>query len=131
MERIRTQLNSGRVDLPIADPEPHCGRDKAVAARVGCFEANRDRMRRDLLRERGLPVGSGVVESACKQIVGSQLKRAGAAGRKRAPTPCSPLNAASNTTAGLTSSIGGLAAPQPHDQKMKNTLSFVRHFTIM
>ena len=109
MERIRTQLNSGRVDLPIADPEPHCGRDKAVAARVGCFEANRDRMRRDLLRERGLPVGSGVVESACKQIVGSRFKRV--------PASCSPSNAASRGAAGSASSIGGLAAPQPTDQK--------------
>ena len=34
-------------------------------------------MRYDRYRKRGLPVGSGVVESACKQIVGSRFKRAG------------------------------------------------------
>ena len=60
-------------------------------------------------RKRGLPVGSDVVESACMQIVGSWFKRT--------PTPCSQPNAASKTTAGPTSSIGGLAAPQPPDQR--------------
>ena len=34
-------------------------------------------MRCDLCRTLGLPVGSGVVESACKQIVGSRFKGAG------------------------------------------------------
>ena len=131
MERIRQQSNDGQVARVIDDPEPHRGRDEAVATCIDQFEADPDRMRCDRCRERGLSVGSGVAERACKQIVGSRLKRAGAAGRKRVPTPCSPPNGASKTTAGLTSSIGGLAAPQPHDQKMKNTLSFVRHFTIM
>ena len=41
-----------------------------------------------------------------------------AAGRRRAPTPCSPSNAASTTTDGLTSSIGGPAAPQPPGPKI-------------
>ena len=34
-------------------------------------------MRYDVCRKRGMPVGSGVVESACKRIVGSRFKRAG------------------------------------------------------
>ena len=34
-------------------------------------------MRYHFCRERGLPVGSGVVESDCKQIVGSRFKRVG------------------------------------------------------
>ena len=80
-----------------------------VVARFGYYEADRDRMRHDLCRKRGLPVGSGVVESACKQIVGSRFKRATA--------PCSPPIAASQTAVGPTSSIGGLAAPQPPDLK--------------
>ena len=33
-------------------------------------------MRYDLYRKRRLPVRSGVVESACKQIVGSRFKKA-------------------------------------------------------
>ena len=39
--------------------------------------AIRDRMRYDLCRKLGLSVGSGVVESACKQIGGSRFKQAG------------------------------------------------------
>ena len=34
-------------------------------------------MRYDLCRKRGLPVGSGVVEGACKPIVGNRFKQAG------------------------------------------------------
>ena len=34
-------------------------------------------MRYDLCRTRGLPVGSGIVESACNCIVGNRLKGAG------------------------------------------------------
>ena len=41
----------------------------------------------------------------------------GATGRRPGPTPCSPSNAASRTIVGPTSSNGGLAAPQPPDQK--------------
>ena len=88
-----------------------------AAACIPCCEANADRMRCDLCRKRELPVGSGVVENACKHIVGNRFKKSGSAGRKRAPTPCSPPYAASKTCVGPTSSIGGLAAPQPPDQK--------------
>ena len=52
-------------------------RSEAVAACIRTYEANADRMRCDRCRKLGLPVGSGVVERACKQIVGSRFKRAG------------------------------------------------------
>jgi len=35
------------------------------------------RMRCDPCRKRDLPVGSGIVESACKRIVGNRFKRSG------------------------------------------------------
>ena len=76
MDWIRKQLDAGRVDLVIADLKPY-RRLEAVAACIRYCEANRDRMRYDLYRKRGLPVGSGFVESACKRIVGSRLKGAG------------------------------------------------------
>ena len=34
-------------------------------------------MRYDLCQTRGLPVGSGIVESACKHIVGNRFKQSG------------------------------------------------------
>ena len=65
-----------RVDDVIADLKPH-RRLEAVAACIRTYGTSRDRMRCDLCRKRGLPVGAGVVESACKQIVGSRFKGAG------------------------------------------------------
>ena len=77
MDWIKAQLNAGRVAQVIAALK-RCGdRSEAVAACSRYYEANADRMRYDLCRKLGLPVGSGVVESACKQIVGSRFKRAG------------------------------------------------------
>ena len=48
-----------------------------AAACIPCCEANADRMRCDLRRKRGLPVGSGVVENTCRHIVGNRLKKVG------------------------------------------------------
>ena len=66
-----------RVAEVIAALKLYSDRSEAIAACIRYYEANADRMRYDLYRELGLPVGSGVVESACKQIVGSRFKRAG------------------------------------------------------
>ena len=77
MERIRKQLDAGQVDRVIADLKPHRDRHEAVATCIRYYETNRDRMHYDLYRARGLPVGSGIVESACKQIVANRFKGAG------------------------------------------------------
>ena len=50
---------------------------EALAACIRTYGANRDRMRCDPCRKRGLPVGSGIVESACKRIVGNRFKQSG------------------------------------------------------
>ena len=44
---------------------------------IGYFEENRERMNYPTYREQGLPIGSGVVESACKHGVASRCKQAG------------------------------------------------------
>jgi hypothetical protein len=44
---------------------------------IGYFEDNQHRMNYPEYRAKGLPIGSGVVESACKHVVASRLKRAG------------------------------------------------------
>jgi hypothetical protein len=41
------------------------------------FATNSDRMRYPEFREKGLFVGSGVVEAGCKSVIGSRLKRSG------------------------------------------------------
>ena len=74
MDWIRKQLYAGRVDRAAAALKPRRGRSKAVAVCIRTCEANRDRMRCDLCRKRGLPVGSGIVESACKRIGGGGFK---------------------------------------------------------
>ena len=76
MDWIRKQLDAGRAERVVAALKRH-RRFEAVAACIRYCEANMDRMRYDLYRRRGLPVGSGIVESACKRIVGSRLKGAG------------------------------------------------------
>ena len=48
---------------------------------------------------------------------GTGSKERNATGRKHAPTHCSPSDAASKTGVGPTSSIGGLAARPPPDQR--------------
>ena len=69
--------NGGRVAQTMAIPEPHRRRPEAVAACIRTCEANADRMQCDLYRKHGLPVGSSVVESACKHIFCNRFKTAG------------------------------------------------------
>ena len=96
---------------------PDATRVEGVAVCIRYYEANRDKMRYDLYRARGLQVGSGVVKAPASASSGTGSNNRGAAGRKRAPTPCSPSNTASKTTTGPKSSIGGIAAPRLPDQK--------------
>ena len=71
-----------------------------------------------LCRRCGFPVGSGVVESACEQIIGAGSNGRRVACRKRSPRSRAPSNAASTPTAGPTSSIGRSVAAKPHDQNL-------------
>ena len=75
IKTIKNQLNAGRVDDVIADLETY-RRLEAGATCIRTYGTNTDRMGCGLRRKRRLPVGSGVVESACKQIVGSRFKGA-------------------------------------------------------
>ena len=70
------ELESGRFEAVLAVLRSADGSDKAQEC-VGYMERNRDRMRYADFRAAGLCVGSGVVESACKSIVGTRLKRSG------------------------------------------------------
>jgi hypothetical protein len=50
---------------------------EAVDKKLSYFERNAARMRYGLFRAAGLFIGSGVIEAACKTIVGKRLKNAG------------------------------------------------------
>lgn len=50
-----------------------------LAQALGYFFHNRHRMRYTRFRREGYPVGSGMVESACKLVVEARLKQAGMA----------------------------------------------------
>jgi hypothetical protein len=52
-------------------------RHRVVQRVIRYYGRNRERMRYADFRARGLPIGSGVVEAACKCIVNSRLKRSG------------------------------------------------------
>jgi len=49
----------------------------AVQKEAEYFATNADRMRYPEFREKGLFVGSGVVEAGCKSVIGARLKRSG------------------------------------------------------
>ena len=77
MGEIKADLKAGRVHDVIAWLEPHRDRDPAVAACIDCYTKNRDRMRYDECIRRGIQIGSGVVESLGRQLVGKRLKQPG------------------------------------------------------
>jgi len=58
----------------LRDNHPH---NKTISQVLGYLRSNRHRMRYAEHRERGLPIGSGVVESACKMLVTQRMKNSG------------------------------------------------------
>jgi len=68
--KIDDLLAAARKAIPPAQTD---ATDKALAY----FDTNRTRMRYDLFRQKGYFIGSGVVEAACKTIVGLRFKGSG------------------------------------------------------
>ncbi|MCY3873137.1 MAG: hypothetical protein OXF88_02450 [Rhodobacteraceae bacterium] len=68
---------SGRWRWVIAAFTPHRHRDEAVAKCIDYFTANKAQMEFDKYRQQGMQIGSGVVESAGRQVVGPRMKRPG------------------------------------------------------
>jgi hypothetical protein len=61
----------------LTDAEANSEVAKALANEADYFDVNRDRMRYPEFRNKSLFVGSGVIEAACKTVIGSRLKRSG------------------------------------------------------
>jgi len=67
-----------RKDLPDGTPRRTQRRHRDVTKAVAYFTTNASRMRYGAFRDQGLPVGSGVVEGGCQNVLHVRLKRPGA-----------------------------------------------------
>ncbi len=70
-------LWDGRVAEVLAALEPYRTKGEGVADALSYFTTHQARMDYPSYRARGLQIGSGTVESACKQLVSARLKLAG------------------------------------------------------
>lgn len=74
-------LDNGEIEKIAEEARSALPKDEAAAKEactaIGYFETNKERMRYGTFIEQGLFVGSGVIESACRTIVGQRLKQAG------------------------------------------------------
>lgn len=74
----RKELDDGKVEDVITAIEKLLSLDKETREReIGYFEKNKERMRYADFRQRGLFVGSGVLEAGCRTVIGQRLKQSG------------------------------------------------------
>ncbi len=78
LETMRSALWHGDLPTVIAACEQLAPHSPAATQAVTYFRNNADRMQYDHFRAQGYMIGSGTVESGCKQIVTQRLKRSGA-----------------------------------------------------
>jgi Uncharacterised protein family (UPF0236) len=71
------RLWEGRVEQVLVELQQHLSSGEVVEAAVSYYSEHRGRMDYAHYRARGLQIGSGSVESACKQLVTARLKQAG------------------------------------------------------
>jgi hypothetical protein len=72
-----TALWAGNVAAVLEALQPHAGRGDAVDDAISSYTNHQHRMAYATYRARGLQIGSGTIESACKQLVSARLKLAG------------------------------------------------------
>lgn len=80
IESLTERLKVGDIEAIIARLERMaCAGKKGEAIRkeIGYFEKNKHRMRYHEFRQKGLFIGSGVIEAGCKSIIGQRLKQSG------------------------------------------------------
>jgi hypothetical protein len=81
VKRFQHKLDNGKIKQLVADLRSmevagEVLRD-AVRIQADYFERNAHRMQYPLFRSQGLFVGSGVIEAACKTVIGSRFKQSG------------------------------------------------------
>ena len=79
--RWRRRCLADKIDQVIAEAKallPKAGETRALAQKeINYFVRNRSRMQFQTYRQAGYFIGSGVVEAACKTVVGQRLKQSG------------------------------------------------------
>jgi hypothetical protein len=80
-KKLIQKLNRGRTASIVAElrafPTRKPGLRDALRIQADYFERNSHRMRYPNFRKQGLFIGSGVIEAACKSLIGSRLKQSG------------------------------------------------------
>ena len=71
------RMKDGKIASVIASAEKARPKSKAMRKALKYFKDNIDRMAYDTYIKDGLYIGSGVVESGCKTVLGVRLKRSG------------------------------------------------------
>jgi hypothetical protein len=79
--RWRRRCLADKIDQVIEEAKtqlPKAGKHRALAQKqINYFARNRSRMQYKTFRQAGYFIGSGVVEAACKTVVGQRLKQSG------------------------------------------------------
>lgn len=78
LKQVTEDLWQGRVELVIAACRPLAKQSKWAQQSLSYYSNNIARMRYDQFRASNLLIGSGIIESGCKQIVTHRLKLPGA-----------------------------------------------------
>jgi len=78
LESTKQALWDGLVEEVISDCQRLSASCEVARKAVHYFQTNAERMRYNLFRSAGYMIGSGTIESACKQIVSQRLKLPGA-----------------------------------------------------
>jgi hypothetical protein len=71
------ELWAGQVQTVLAQLTPLATKHKVIAETITYFTNNQQRMRYLDYRTRGLQIGSGTIESACKHLIAQRLDQAG------------------------------------------------------
>jgi hypothetical protein len=88
-DRWRGMMLDGKILNILSEFRMRKARTKRKAAKevlrkdIAYFELYKDYMKYNEYREKHLPIGSGTVESACKNVVGNRMKRGGMIWSKR------------------------------------------------
>lgn len=79
--REQNRLDEGQIEELVAAlrsiDTPHAELAETIRTQAGYFEKNAERMRYPEFRRQHLFVGTGVMEAACKTVIGSRLKQSG------------------------------------------------------